>query len=203
MRNFGFGEKWIWWMKTCISTAKGFVLVNGVTTEEFQPQKGLRQGDLLSSFLFIIVAEVLNLLLERAIRIGLFKGATVRTNKLRISHLQFKDDIIIFCEGDKEAILNIKRVLWCFEVMYGLKISYHKSVVCGVGFQDDHTKEFAKILNYLTKKLPFNFLGLHLGANPRRKSTWRPVVDKVKKKLSSWKRKLSYTGRLTLIKSVL
>ncbi|KAL7162684.1 hypothetical protein ACSBR2_043049 [Camellia fascicularis] len=53
-------------------------------------------------------------------------------------------------------------------------------------------------------KLPFNFLGLPLGANPRRKSTWVPVVEKVKKKLSSWKRKLlSFAARLSLIKSVL
>lgn len=59
-------------------------------------------------------------------------------------------------------------------------------------------------LNCLSKKLPFNFLGLPLGANPKRKSTWLPVVDKVKKKLSSWKRKLlSFAGRLSLIKSAL
>ncbi|CAL5381019.1 unnamed protein product [Camellia sinensis] len=63
---------------------------------------------------------------------------------------------------------------------------------------------FAQSLNCLLKKLPFNFLRLPRGANPRRMCTWNTVVDKVRKKLSSWKRKLlSFAGRLTLITSVL
>ena len=89
-------------------------------------------------------------------------------------------------------------------MMSGLKINYHKSVVCGVGFQEEEILGLAQRLNCISKKLPFNFLGMPLGANPKRKSTWSPIVDKVRKKLSSWKRKLlSFAGRLTLIKSVL
>ncbi|XP_028077559.1 uncharacterized protein LOC114279501 [Camellia sinensis] len=169
--KFGFGAKWIRWMKTCIITTMVSILVNGAPIEEFQPQKGLRQGDHLSPFLFIVAVEGLNLLLERAIEKGLIKGASVGFDQLAeglnllleraiekslikgasvgfdqlgISHLQFADDTIIFCEG------------------------------------------------------------LLLGANPRRKSTWSPVVDKFQKKLSSWKRKLlSFAGKLTLIKSAL
>ncbi|XP_028101365.1 uncharacterized protein LOC114300709 [Camellia sinensis] len=82
------------------------ILVNGSPTEEFQPQKGLRQGDPLSPFLFIIAAEGLNLLLGRAIEKGLFKGASIGCDQLGISHLQFADDTIIFlvvevCSEDK------------------------------------------------------------------------------------------------------
>ncbi|XP_028066481.1 uncharacterized protein LOC114269378 [Camellia sinensis] len=154
MRNFGFCDKWIRWMKACISLTSVSVLVNGAPTEEFQPQKGLRQGDPFLPFLFIIAAEGLNLLLARAKVHGLFRGAIICSNDVSVSHLQFADDTIIFCKGDNEDILNIKRVLrW---------------------------------------------------ANPRKQSTWNPVVQKVKKKLSSWKRKLlSYVGRLTVIKAVL
>ena len=141
--SFGFGARWIRWMKTCITTTKVSILVNGAATEEFQPHKGLRQEDPLSPFLFIVTVEGLNLLLNRAVEKGMIKGVTVGFDQLGISHLQFADDTIIFCEGANEEVLNIKTVLRCFEVMSGLKINYHKSVVCGVGYQEDQSKDFA------------------------------------------------------------
>lgn len=88
--------------------------------------------------------------------------------------------------------------------MSGLKINFHKSSVSGVGVADELVSDFAAKLHYLCKKLPLTYLGLPLGASPRKKSTWKRVIDKFKAKLASWKRKLlSYGGRLTLVKSVL
>ena len=87
--------------------------------------------------------------------------------------------------------------------MSGLKINFHKSIVCGVGISDSKVLNLSFVLNCKVQKLPLLYLGLSLGANPKRKSTWQPVVDKVRKKLSLWKREeLSFAGRLTLIKSV-
>lgn len=204
MQNFGFGEKWVGWIKECISTPRISVLVNGSPTAEFSPQKGLRQGDPLSHFLFNIVAEGLNILLERAKRKGLIKGALVGHQGLKISHLQFANDTIIFCEATWDEIIIIKRILRCFEVVSSLKINFHKSMVCGIGVEEGLTKEFAKKINCLSQKSPLTYLGLPLGANPRSNSTWKPVVEKYKKKLASWKRRyLSFASRLTLIKSVL
>ncbi|XP_028123851.1 uncharacterized protein LOC114320952 [Camellia sinensis] len=63
--------------------------------------------------------------------------------------------------------------------------------------------DMATNLNCKTKALPISYLGLPLGAIPRKKATWKPVVDKVKSKLAGWKRKmLSFAGRLILTKSV-
>lgn len=64
--------------------------------------------------------------------------------------------------------------------------------------------EFATKLNCLSQKLPLKYLGLPLGASLSRKLTWKPVVEKFKKKLSGWKRRVSsFAGRVTLIKSML
>ncbi|XP_028106681.1 uncharacterized protein LOC114305745 [Camellia sinensis] len=77
MINFGFGEKWMGWIKERITSSRLFVLVNGVPTGEFSPQRGLRQGDSLSPFLFNIVAEGLNILLSRALDMELIKGVKI------------------------------------------------------------------------------------------------------------------------------
>ncbi|CAL5404505.1 unnamed protein product [Camellia sinensis] len=204
LSSFGFGNKWISWMKTCVSTVRISILVNGAPTKEFSPQRGLRQGDPLSPFLFNIVAEGLNILLVRAINLGILRGVHVGSKDVLLSHLQFADDSILFSEADWDQMVLIKRILRCFEILSGLRINYHKSVVCGVGVSDSLLLSFAHLLNCKVHSLPLKFLGLPLGANPGKKSTWKPVIDKIRSKLSGWKRKLlSFAGRLTLIKSTL
>lgn len=141
LSNFGFGSKWINWMKECVSTARISILVNGSPTPEFSPQRGLRQGEPLSPFLFNIVAEGLNILLSRAVQIGLIKGATLGSNDIIITHLQFADDTILFSEARREEVINIKRILRCFEILSGLKINYHKSVICGIGINEELIKD--------------------------------------------------------------
>ncbi|XP_028095305.1 uncharacterized protein LOC114295281 [Camellia sinensis] len=93
LASFGFGSKWIKWMQECVSSAKISILVNGSPASEFSPQRGLRQGDPLSPFLFNIVAEGLNILMTRARLMGLIKGAVVGSNDLSITHLQLIDEL--------------------------------------------------------------------------------------------------------------
>ncbi|GMP91325.1 hypothetical protein CsSME_00042073 [Camellia sinensis var. sinensis] len=202
--KFGFGLRWVKWMTECVSTARISVLVNGSPTDEFSPQRGLRQGDPLSPFLFNLVVEGLNMLLTRAYHMGIIKEMQIGVDDARLSHLQFADDSILFCEAKEEEVRSLKRILRCFKVMSGLRINYHKSQVCGVGVADESLATFVSILNCKIKKLPMQYLGLPLGADPNRKQTWKPVLDKIRSRLASWKRKLlSYAGRLTLIKSII
>ncbi|XP_028065584.1 uncharacterized protein LOC114268593 [Camellia sinensis] len=101
-------------------------------------------------------------------------------------------------------VVIIKRTLRCFQVLSGLRINYHKSVACEVCVVDESLHTFANLLNCKVLNLSLNFLGLPLGANPDRKSTWKPVIDNVRARLLGWMRKmLPFVGRLTLIKSVL
>lgn len=90
--------------------------------------------------------------------------------------------------------MNVKRLLTFFEALSGLKINFHKSVVSGVGLTQDEVNICANSLGCNAEKLPFKYLGLPLGANPRKKATWKPVIDRFKSKLSSWKRRHNSFG---------
>ena len=67
MQKMGFGTRWMEWMWRCISTAKFSVLVNGVLASFFSSSKGLRQGDPLSPYLFVMGMEVLSALIRRVV----------------------------------------------------------------------------------------------------------------------------------------
>ena len=123
-------------MWSCISTVKYSVLVNGVPAGFFSSTKGLRQGDPLSPFLFVMGMEVLSVLITRAVEGGFIHGCRIwrgREQAVNITHLLFADDTIVFCEAKKEALLHLSWILFWFEAASGLKINLDKSMVIPVG----------------------------------------------------------------------
>jgi len=202
--RLGFNCKWVKWVKVCMESATISVLVNGSPTEEFKPKRGLRQGDPLAPFLFLIVAEGLAGLVREAKRVGLFKGVEVGSQGAHVDLLQFADDTIFFCEPSYHNILVAKAILRSFEVVSGLRVYFHKSVVGSVGISQLDVLVFVKCLNCRQMELPFKYLGMLIGGNPTRIEFWNPVVDKIKTRLSRWRGKmLSLAGRTCLIKSVI
>jgi len=84
-----------------------------------------------------------------------------------------------------------------------LRVNFHKSEVGSVGISQLDKFLFSKSLNYRQMDLPFKYLRMVVGGNPRRVEFWNPIVDKIRSRLTSWKgRLLSMTGHLCLIKSV-
>ncbi|GJR79308.1 transposon TX1 uncharacterized 149 kDa protein [Tanacetum coccineum] len=201
--NFGF--KWRKWIRFCLSSATTAVLVNSSPTEFFSMKRGLRQGDPLSPFLFNIVSEGLNVLLTKAKEVGLFLPVDVgRAKSLLISHLQFADDTLIFCGASKENLLNVKRVLRCFQLSAGLKINFSKSMVYGVGIDDSLVCVRGDNLGCSVGLIPFRYLGLPVGANHIFKLVWDPVIESFRDRLSKWKTKfISRAGRVVLLKLIL
>ena len=143
MDKMGFGEKWRKWIMGCVSTTSIFMLVNGSPSRQFRISRGLRQGCPLSPFLFNLVAKALSSLLHEAVSRNLFKGIKVGSNEMSVSHLQYADDTIIFCEAQVDQLLNVKRVLRCFQVISGLKINFFKSSLFGFNIDRETLADWA------------------------------------------------------------
>lgn len=133
---------------------------------------------------------------------NIIKDTKLGVNGVPLSHLQFTDDTIIFCNNDVEEMGNIKRILRCFQLMSGLKINYSKSSLCGINVRQEDVTSLAQIMGCKSEGLPIKYLGLPLGANPNRIKTWDPVVEKTQSRLNKWNgRFISTRGRLTLMNS--
>ena len=199
-----FHRKWIKWVKGCLETATVSVLVNGSPTEEFRPTRGLRQGDPLAPFLFLIVAEGLAGLVHKVVKEDVLSGIKVGRAELECCLLQFADDTLFMCEDSFSNVFTIKVILRIFELASGLKVNFYKSKLAGLQVDKNILEIYARTLNCDIMQIPFIYLGVQVGGNPRRMQFWEPVVEKVKARLSVWKGKcLSFAGRLCLIKSVL
>ena len=128
MQKLGFGEKWIGWIKWCISTASFSMLVNGTSKGFFQSSRGLRQGDPLSPYLFVIAMQVFSSFLKRAMDGGFMSGCKVKSEKgVQISHLLFADDTLVFCQASQNHLTYLNWLLMWFEALSGLRINLEKS----------------------------------------------------------------------------
>ncbi|KAK3199765.1 hypothetical protein Dsin_023180 [Dipteronia sinensis] len=204
LERMGFGLRWRNWIKGCISSPLLSVLVNGCPTKQFSKEKGMRQGDHLSPFLFNLVVEVLSCMLNKAKQLDMLNVVVFGNSAVHISHLQFADDTILFLELKLEYLMNAKRILRCFELILGLKINFHKSCLVMVGKRGAQEEDWAGKFWCLSSSFPIKYLGLPLGGNPSREAFWNPVVNKVEQRLASWKRGfISKRGRLVLTKAVL
>ncbi|GJS94120.1 RNA-directed DNA polymerase, eukaryota, reverse transcriptase zinc-binding domain protein [Tanacetum coccineum] len=202
LKMFGFGDKWCGWINGCFNFAMGSVLVNGSPTSEFQFHKGLKQGDLLSPFLFILIMESLHLSFFKVTNAGLFSSIPIDSS-LTLSHLFFADDAIFVGKGDFLNIRTIVNVLKCFHLASGLKINFRKSKLIGIGTRPEEVGATATTMGCLIFTTPFVHLRVKVGGAMYRIKSWDDVVAKVSSRLCKWKLKtLSICGRLTLIKSV-
>ena len=188
----------------CVETATFSVLVNGQPSRQFKPSRGLRQGDPLSPFLFVLCAEGLSTLLRDAEEQKLIHGVKIGRRVNPISHLFFADDILLFIRATEEEVDNVLEVLSTYEAASGQKLNMEKSEM-----SYSRNIEPEKI-NILQMKLSFKaveghekYLGLPTFIGSSKKRIFQSIQDRVWKKLKGWKGQcLSQAGREVLIKAI-
>ena len=111
MKKMGFGDRWISLIMMCVTSVSFSVLINGEPKGSITPLRGLRQGDPISPYLFLLCGEGLSAMIKKKEREGLIRGVAAARQAPRISHLFFADDSIIFCRATVDECEQVAKVL--------------------------------------------------------------------------------------------
>ncbi|KFK27798.1 hypothetical protein AALP_AA8G430800 [Arabis alpina] len=204
MMQMGFNDTWIGWIMMCVETVTFSTLVNGVPTGTIIPHRGIRQGDPLSPYIFILCAEVLSHLFTRAAASKQLKGMKISHTGPTVNHLLFADDALFFCHAHQLSCTTILRLLSEYERVSGQAINLSKSAITfGAKVRDDIKSRLRHILNIHNDGGCGKYLGLPESIGRKKKEIFQSVLDKVKQRTRSWShRYLSEAGREVLLKTV-
>lgn len=144
MTQMGFHHKWINWVMQCITSVSYSFLINDSVYGSVKPSRGIRQGDPISPYLFILCGEVLSGLCRKAELDGSLRGLRVARGSPRVNHLLFADDTIMFCNSSPECCRALQGILQEYEEASGQKVNIAKSSITFSVKTPQETKDSAK-----------------------------------------------------------
>ncbi|KAA3460530.1 reverse transcriptase [Gossypium australe] len=161
MNNMGFARNWIELIMRCVTSVSYAVIINGSRGRTFKPSRGLREGDPLSPYLFLICSEGLSALMRIVKKKGLIRGAKASRKGPEISHLLFANDCMMFGEATEKGVRVLKDILQVYESCSGQCVKFGKSTV----FYSTNTNEESKaavliLLGVRSSSSPEKYLGL-------------------------------------------
>lgn len=200
---FGCPLVFVQWIMECVSTATYSLSINGSIHGFIAGKRGLRQGDPISPSLFLICMEYFSRLLAKRTFESDFNFHP-KCEKLRITHLAFADDLLLFTRGDFLSVRILMQALDDFGDASGLRVNGSKSAFFSVGIKEPDLARILSVVRMPARVLPVRYLGVPLAAQRLKVADFSPLISKLVDKVNSWASKtLSYAGRLELIRSVL
>lgn len=190
-------------LKACICTTSFMVGYNGNVHGYFKGKRGLRQGDPLSPYLFVIAMNCLSYMLNDAASQGRLKYHP-NCKSLKLTHLSFADDLLIFIDGSIESVQKVLQVLHEFEQRSGLAVSFQKTSFFASGLSTQEIDTIKASTGMTCGTLPVRYLGVPLNSKKLNLTNCEPLLQQIKKRFSSWSVKsLSFSGILLLLKTII
>ncbi|CAM8888030.1 unnamed protein product [Rhodiola kirilowii] len=202
--KLGFPVAWVSKVMHCVKTVSYKIRVNDMISEVFYPERGLRQGDPLSPYLFVICTEWLARSLEKHQSDRLLKGVKISPSAPMISNLLFADDSIIFLKADVDNTFRFKSILRRYEELSGQQVNFNKSEMCvGNNIKPDYARALSSILGVRLVNTIEKYLGLPLCFSYNKRALFKFIEERIWRRVHGWKeRLLSIAGRETLIKAI-
>ncbi|KAL3839206.1 hypothetical protein ACJIZ3_023797 [Penstemon smallii] len=205
MIRLGFDVRFVNLIMTCVSTVTYSFILNGTQIGFVKPERGIRQGDPLSPYLFLFCAESLSSLISQEENRGNLQGISVCEHAPCVSHLLFADDTLIFCQATTDAAIRIHNLLHAYGLASGQHINLKKSSV--VFTRNTPETIISLILSYFPiqrEQTHSRYLGLPLVAGKSKREVFDYIRERVWERLQSLRIKsLSKAGKEVLIKSVI
>ncbi|XP_057248280.1 uncharacterized protein LOC130590240 [Beta vulgaris subsp. vulgaris] len=202
--GFKFPIKLVSIIMNIITSPTISVLWNGEITSDFIPSRGIRQGDPLSPYIFVLCMERLSQLIQEKLNLNLWKPLMIAKD-IGLSHLFYADDVFLFGKASWANMDVMLEVLRDFGKLSGLFLNNLKSTII-VPRKMDHNVRLS-ISSHCNLRVSSDFgsyLGIKISPNKLKKTDYQGLLDKTKDRIRGWQAKLlNMAGRCTLIKSVL
>lgn len=177
--------------------------LNGSVFGFFQGQRGIRQGDPMSPLIFTICMEYLTRILRVITADSTFQFHPL-CKPLKLSHLCFVDDLLLFSKGKVESVMIILKAFATFSCASGLEMNKEKSEIYFNGVKGEDMQKILQCSGFQRCTFPFRYLGIPITFKRIGIGDCHKLVERMVGRIRGWgAKKLSYAGRLVLVQSIL